>query len=85
MPERTPGDALAELGVQGIRLFVRDGFLRYRGPAGAYTDELRALVASHRGVFLRDWRCMACERIVDALFGFPPLVVCRECAPRREQ
>lgn len=83
MPETAPGSALDELAGRGIRLFVRNGFLKYRGPVGAMTDELRALVASHRGTYLRDWRCMSCERIVDALFGFPPLVVCRDCAPRR--
>lgn len=76
----TPGALLDDLARQGIRLFVRDGFLKYRAPAGAYTDALRAEVAEHRMTLLREWRCMLCGVIVDVLFGIQPMILCRSCA-----
>lgn len=81
----TPGAVLELLESHGIRLLIRDGFLKYRGPAGAYTDELRSLVAAHRYVFIEDWSCSVCGAIVRTLFGIGADLRCRECTPRRQE
>lgn len=79
----TPGQLLELLEVRSVRLFLLDGFFKYRAPAGAYTDELRALVAEHRQTLIDDWRCWQCQRIGRQLYGhrdfYPPVLRCREC------
>jgi hypothetical protein len=76
----TPGELLRLLETRSVRLFIRDGFFKYRAPAGAYTNELRALVAQHRQTLIDDWRCWQCQQIVMKLYGFHPILRCQECA-----
>jgi|GEM_PF-6541947 len=42
-------EVIAALEAGGVSLYVESGHLRYRGPGGAYTPELRAAVGTHRG------------------------------------
>ena len=44
----TPEDLIAILRSRGVALVLEHGQLRFRGPGGAYTAELRSLVAEHR-------------------------------------
>jgi len=81
----TPGTVLDLLDSRGVCLFIRDGFLKFKAPKGAYTDELRALVAGHRYAFIEEWRCMSCGSIVRALFGVDSILQCRNCAPKRQE
>lgn len=81
----TPGAVLEVLESRCVQLFIRDGFLKFRGPTGVYTDEMRALVAEHRYVFIEEWRCWSCGSIVRALFGVDSILNCRACAPKRRE
>lgn len=44
---------LDALTARGLTLYTQDGRLRYRGPSGAYTPELRAQVAEHRAALVK--------------------------------
>lgn len=81
----TPGGVLELLESRGVRLFIRDGFLKFRAPVGAYTDELRALVAGHRYAFIEEWRCWSCGSITPVLFGIDSILNCRACTPKRRE
>ncbi len=53
---------------RGITLFVEGDRLRYRGPAGALTDDLRQAVAQNREGLLASLRrgtCPQCRRPLD--------------------
>lgn len=80
----SPGAVLELLEARGIRLAVVNGFLRYRAPVGAYTDEIRALVAEHRYTLIEEWRCWFCGRITRTLYGLDPVVLCLRCHRRTQ-
>ena len=44
----TAAELVRRLGAQGIRLFVRNGQLRYRGPREAVTEEVLDLLGRHK-------------------------------------
>jgi len=48
----TAAELLQTLDSKGVELLIREDCLRYRAAPGAYTEELRALVAEHRGELL---------------------------------
>lgn len=73
----TPGFLLRALEDRGIQLFVQNAQLRYRGPVGAFTDQLRHETRVLRQELLTDWMCPSCERIVRYFYGIPPR--CRQC------
>lgn len=75
----TPGDLLATLEGYGARLFIEDGFFRYKAPAGAFNSALREEVRAHRQVLLTNWLCPKCLEISRVFFGFPPDLYCRRC------
>lgn len=75
----TPGDLLAALEGHKIRLFLRDGFLKYRGPVGAYNTALREEVKQNRQTLLDGWLCPRCQQIVRVFVGFPPDICCLRC------
>lgn len=52
----TVTDLLHELGALGIELFLDDKDLRFRGPKGALTDELRRQIANRREGLIRQLR-----------------------------
>lgn len=76
----TPGAVLELLEAAGVSLSVGPGFLQYRAPAGAYTDEMRALVAEHREALIHEWRCWLCGAICRVLYGMGPMPRCSRCA-----
>lgn len=80
----TPGALLEALEARGIRLCVRGGYLKYEAPAGAYTEQIRALVAEHRAELVAGWRCWRCGAITRVLFGIGPIVRCRPCATHED-
>jgi hypothetical protein len=48
----TAAALLATLWGRGVEVYVADGRLRYRGPAGALNDDLRRAAADHRAELL---------------------------------
>lgn len=80
----SPGDLLAELEARGVRLYVQGGFLRYRGPRGAYDLELRAEVDVLKQNILANWLCPSCQQVARVFYGFPPLTLCRRCFDEAE-
>ena len=70
----TPTDLLDTLEERGITLIPDGTDLRYRGPRGAFTPDLRAAVASHKallmewGVTVQAWDRIGTEidRLTDA-------------------
>lgn len=81
----TPGHLLEALEAAGVELNISDGWLKYRAPVGAYTDEFRALVAEHRAELVAGWRCWLCGAISRVLFGMGPMLRCRPCARREAE
>lgn len=80
----TPGEVLEELSRRGIQLYLSGGFLRYRGPVGAFDDEMRAAVLACRNELLADWVCPSCEQIHPVFFGFHSNLRCRSCSQEVE-
>ena len=80
----TGGEVVARLATSGLALRRDGNGIQCRGAQGALTDELRALVSSHRSEVLRSltlYGCGGCGR-----FAFARPTVCYWCrggAPRR--
>ena len=48
----TVDEIFSVLDAAGINLWLEGGRLRFRAPAGALTDEVRAAIAAHRSVII---------------------------------
>lgn len=60
-PSPATVDLLLDLRRRLVSLFVRDGQLGWRGPAGAMTEDLAARVRACKGELLREpWKCPGC-------------------------
>ena len=58
----TPAATIAHLSAAGVELYIDHGKLRFRAPAGAFTDELRSLAAANRADLIAHLSAVPCTR-----------------------